>query len=119
MRFSLLALTLLLAPSAYAEDWVLADRNLATAALALTVTDWAQTRYLAQHLDRFHETNPLLGLNPSVGSVNAYFAGAVLGGTVLSYALPARERRWFLGGVVVLELAVTQRSASIGIRMAF
>lgn len=105
--------------NARADEWGTTDKALATAAVVLTVADWAQTRTIAQSPDRYYETNPILGQHPTVGSVNAYFAGALIGGAVLAYTLPATPRRWFLGGAAALELAVVGRNAHLGIRMSF
>lgn len=105
---------LCLVPSVSLAQW----KPLAASAATFTVIDWAQTRYITQH-PQFYETNPILGKHPSIGRVNTYFAGALIGGTLLTLALPERDRKWFLGGVTALEVGVTAHNANIGIRVDF
>lgn len=110
----ILFLLCLLPASLKAQEW----QSLAASAATFTVIDWAQTRYITQH-PQFYETNPILGKRPSIGRVNTYFAGALIGGTLLTLALPERDRKWFLGGVTALEVGVTAHNANIGIRVDF
>jgi hypothetical protein len=122
--------------SAHAEEWKAADYKLLAAATTLLVVDWGQTRDLTRTYTetsaslngqaplitrtRTHrETNPLLGDNPSIGDVDKYFAGALLLTAGLSYALPAKYRRYFLGGVIVLESVIVARNHHIGLRVDF
>lgn len=113
-----LALLLLLPVLARAQ-WTPEDKAAGIAAAAFTTIDWAQTRDIARNGNQFYELNPLLGQHPSIGRVNNYFAGALIGGTALAFALPENERHWFLNGTAVLELAVTAHNAKIGVRMNF
>lgn len=79
--------------------------------------DWGQTLNIAQHGDRLHEMNPLLGLHPSTGSVNTYFGLASLG-NLAAGALPTTPRHIVRGGLLALELANVLRNRSLGIGMS-
>jgi hypothetical protein len=131
-----LFLLMLASRSVHAEEWKAADYKLLAAATTLLVVDWGQTRDLTRTYTetsaslngqaplitrrRTHrETNPLLGDNPSIGDVDKYFAGALLLTAGLSYALPAKYRRSFLGGVIVLESVIVARNHHIGLRVDF
>jgi hypothetical protein len=115
--------------SAHAEEWKAADYKLLGAATALIVVDWGQTRNMTRSplyitrcpdcKDPYYEHNPILGKSPSIGEVDKYFALAILGTVGVSYALPAKWRRYFLGGVIVLESAVVMRNHHIGLRAEF
>lgn len=116
-------LVLLLVTSSFVaradEAWDTTDKALAGVALAATVIDWSQSRYIARNPALFEENNPLLGLHPSVGNVNAYFATSIVAGAALAYVLPKDYRKYFLGGVAVLEISAVSRNKHIGIRLQF
>lgn len=131
MTRRLIALALLLASvGARADDWGTMDRALLGTAVGALVLDWAQTRYVATHVEttvtsttittvRPTERNPLLGHYPAVGSVNAYFALAIAGTVGLSMVLDRTPRRWFLSTITVVETAIVLRNHEIGLKMAF
>ena len=50
------------------------------------VIDWCQTAYIANHPDKFFETNVLLGKHPSVLEVSIYFVIWIIAVILLSYA---------------------------------
>jgi hypothetical protein len=114
-----IALSLFTTAAAAGEPWSTSERVLGTAALAALAIDWGQTRYIAKNPQSFHETNPILGRHPSVGRVDAYFAGAIIGTALLADALPSKWRGPFLAGVVVVELHYVNRNAALGIRVSF
>src|SRR5262249_25262017 len=120
-RGALLILALVLFPSLCraADAWETTDYYLAGAALAALAVDWGQTRHIAKNPQRFTETNPILGSSPSVGKVDTYFVGAMVGTLALAHVLPGDFRQLFLGGVLTLELGVVQQNRSLGIKMAF
>lgn len=113
------AVGLALSGAAQAADWSAIDKALLAGAVTMLGADWAQTRYIAAHPDQFREKNPLLGSHPSTGKVNAYFLTAIAGTVGLALVLPATERKWFLGGVTVLETVMVIRNNSIGVGMKF
>jgi len=120
-RAALLVLVFVLFPSLCqaGEPWGTTDYALAGAAVAALAVDWGQTRHIAKNPHRFAEQNPLLGPAPSVGKVDAYFVGAMVGTVALAHVLPSDWRQLFLAGVLTLELGVVQQNRSLGIKMAF
>jgi hypothetical protein len=85
----------------------------------VTVADWAQTRYIARHLDQFYETNPLLGREPSIGRVNNFFCASLALNAAVALALPARYRPVWQYGSIVYEFYLVRGNARIGIGMTF
>jgi hypothetical protein len=120
-RAALLILAFVLFPSLSraADPWGTTDYMLAGAAVAALAVDWGQTRHIAKNPERYTETNPILGTSPSVGKVDAYFVGAMVGTVALAHVLPGDWRQLFLGGVLALELGVVNQNRSLGIKMAF
>ena len=100
-------------------DWTPADKSLLAASTALLIIDWGQTRYIAKNPTRFHELNPILGRHPSIGRVNTYFAGAIIGNYLLADWLGPTNRKLYLGGITALETVVVIRNKGIGIKVAF
>ena len=115
----ILALVLLPSPCQAGDPWGTTDYALAGATLATLAVDWGQTRHIAKNPQRFAEKNPLLGPAPSVGKVDAYFVGAMVGTVALAHVLPNDWRQLFLAGVLTLELGVVQQNRSLGIKMSF
>ena len=114
MKILLIALCLLIPVRAFAAcDFDTADKVLLGAATVLLVSDWAQTRSVlsrAPDSDPYYENNPILGRHPSQASVNLYFASAVAGTWGASCLLSDPWRKFFLGGVVGLEVSVTAQN---------
>jgi len=54
-------------------EWTPADTKREAIWLGIHAVDWGQTRYIAEHPDKFSERNFILGKHPSVGQVNTYF----------------------------------------------
>jgi len=120
-RARLLALLCALFPSLgeAREPWEFTDYALTSAALASLVVDWGQTRHIAKNPSRFDEKNRILGTTPSVGKVDAYFLGAMLGTVAVAHLLPQDMRRLFLAGTLSMELSVIDQNRSIGIKVDF
>jgi hypothetical protein len=121
VKYALFALFISLSCPAHADDWTSTDTKLLAGALALQVIDWGQTRDMVRRpqIEDFHENNPLLGKNPSIGRVDRYFALRMAGTVGLSYALPQRYRRWFLGGMIVIDSLYIINNHQIGLRAEF
>jgi hypothetical protein len=130
----LLAVTVLVLVScnAQAQEWTRTDTAMLTGALGLLAVDWGQTRDLVRQQEprifmagsgspprEVHEKNPFLGETPSKREVDRYFLLAMAGTAGLSYVLPPTYRRWFLGGVIVVETAVVLRNHELGLRVRF
>ena len=119
MNWLLIIFILMLSGCASSGSWDTTDKALGATALAATVSDWGQTRFIAENPQRFHENNPLLGEHPSLGRVDAHFVGAIVGGYFIADALPGKYRKVFLGTVSILEISVTAHNKSIGVGWSF
>jgi hypothetical protein len=112
--------------SAFADDWTLPQYSLGAVALAATVVDYGQTRWIAENCHEpirkgcYGEVNPILGRHPSIGKVNAYFAIVPATQYLIADGLLSGTRRTaFLGVIAGLEIAVTAHNAKVGYRMSF
>lgn len=76
----------------HAANWTKQDTQLQLAYTALHVIDWGQTRYIATH-EEYYEVNAFLGKDPSIQSVDIYFASTLVGHTLVSYLLPPDWRK--------------------------
>jgi len=84
----------------------------------LNLGDMMQTIEIAEHPDKWYETNPTLGRNPSKGEVISYFA---LRG-ILHYEITKRmdHFRWaWLGATIVPVINILHNNYEIGIRLSF
>ena len=117
MKAAILALALLAMP-AHAHDWTASEKGWAAAWLATRAVDWAQTRHIARHPDRFHERNPLLDRHPSLGDVNRYFIVSTAAMLLAAHYLP-KYRKGMLQVWFAVGAGYVAHNASIGIRMEF
>src|SRR5690606_12159875 len=112
------AVLALAATTAQAHDWTAQEKRWAAAAAAATLVDWAQTRYIAKHPDKYRELNPLLPDHPSLGDVNRHFVRGMLLTGLVAHA-PPKYRLTIQRATAIVAIAVTTRNAYIGIRMEF
>lgn len=94
------------------------DNRMAWTATALLVADWGQTRHISRSND-FHERNPLLGRNPSTGTVDRYFTGVIIGTWAIHKFMPKPWNKRIVLGITVMQAGVVAHNASIGVRMEF
>ena len=118
-RAMVCALAIAATPATAADEWTVPQATKATALAVLTVADWAQTRNIARHPERWHETNPMLGRHPSVGDVDKHFAVASLIGAAALHALPTRYRDWALNAGLVIEAGCVANNLRLGIGIKF
>jgi hypothetical protein len=104
---------------AYAEPWDTTDKLLGIAAVTALIVDWGQTRYIAKHPEQFSESNILLGKHPSIGKVNTYFTGAIIGTLVAGNYLSSRNRKILFGTITAVEVIVTSHNRNIGVKISF
>lgn len=121
------------APAHAQEAWDRGDAALGAAALTATLIDWGQTRYLAKHPcanagggttcpDPYREVGwarHFIGERPTSGQVDAYFIGVIVAGTLTAHYLPGAYRKWFLGGITLVQLNVISKNKSIGLKVEF
>ena len=86
---------------------------------ALTIVDWAQTRYIAKHPGRYYETNPLLGRHPSVSRVDNYFAACWVADQIIVWVLPLIWSRLYLTSRFMVGYNAVTNNAEIGIKVDF
>lgn len=82
----------------------------------LICADWGQTRYIATTPGYF-ETNPLLGRTPTTKQVDFHFIGAIGVNAGAGFLLPKKYRKYFWGGVAVMQLNTVARNYSIGVEV--
>ena len=106
-------------PAHAAAEWT--DSQLAKAAALATITaaDWSQTRNIARHPSRWHETNPLLGEHPTQSAVDRHFIASAVLGAALLHALPSEWRDRALDVGLVLEVGCVANNARLGIGIKF
>ena len=76
------------------EDWSTADTVRQGAFLGLLAVDTYQTHGIVDD-PNCYETNPILGRDPSDGSINVYMLGCAVGHTLVSGLLnPEWRERW-------------------------
>lgn len=114
-----LAATATTTPATAADDWTDAQVTKAAALATLTAADWAQTRNIARHPVRWHETNPLLGEHPSVGAVDRHFALSAMLGAAALHALPSHYRDMALNAGLVIEATCVANNLRLGIGIKF
>ena len=113
------AVLLALALPAHAGDWSYGDTRREAIYLTLHALDWAQTRTIARHPERWTERNPILGEHPSVGRVDRYFALTAVGHVGVAHALPPEWRKWFQRSTITLEAVIVGRNRHLGIAVDF
>jgi hypothetical protein len=101
------------------DPWSDADLARQGVFTALDIVDWAQTRYLAEHPERYHEINPFLGEHPSLGRVNTLFALSIVANAGVTWLAPARYRPYWQYGRIGIEAILVVHNARVGIRMDF
>lgn len=114
-----LAATSATTPAVAADEWTDTQVTKAVALATLTAADWAQTRNIARHPSRWHETNPLLGEHPSTGQVDRHFAVSAIVGAMALHALPTRYRDWALNAGLVIEATCVGNNLRLGIGAKF
>ncbi len=92
--------------------------------LAALAADRQQTLQLKGFCDgrsgcTVHETNPLLGREPSRSRVNNYFLGAALAHAVVLYSLSSAYRSAWIASGIAVEVAVVGRNKRLGLRVSF
>lgn len=114
-------LTIALAtPPAHAgAEWTDSQLAKATALATITAADWSQTRNIARHPSRWHETNPLLGEHPTQSAVDRHFIASAALGAALLHALPSNMRDLTLDAGLVLEVGCVANNTRLGIGIKF
>jgi hypothetical protein len=99
--------------------WTVDDTAREAAYQTLAAVDWAETRTIAANPNMWHEQNPILGLHPSLSSVNKYFVFTGLAHAVIAYMLSPTYRRIFELSTISLEVGAVGNNMTLGIGMKF
>ncbi len=102
-----------------AEPWSKADVGREIAFGALLAVDWAQTREIAAHPERYHERNPVIGEHPSSGRVDAYMLAAGALHLGIANLLSGDWRSAWQWGGIVIEAGAIGSNYLIGIGVPF
>lgn len=111
-----------------------------TGALTLATIDWGQTRDLVRRQSKacftvstqtktetacffspaYREaSNPFLPAHPTSAQVDKSFAIGMALTAGMAYVLPQTYRRWFLGGVIIIEAGTVIHNHHIGLNVDF
>ncbi len=102
--------------TAYTPDpWSKQDFILESSFAAITIVDWAQTRYISRNPERFYEKNPILGKHPSTSKVDLYMGASILSHIVITHFLPAKWRPTWQCVWIILELKTVGGNNQVGI----
>ena len=98
MKKALITLTIILITASHSlafDKWNTEEKIAQGVAIGLTIIDWGQTLYIADHPEQFYEKqNFLMSKHPSRSSVNLYFGLSVIGKTALVHILPRDYNLW-------------------------
>lgn len=117
MKRLLLSLALV-ATTAHAADWTVADTHRELAFTGLLVLDTLQTHDIA-HAPTYQEENPILGSHPSNASINRYMLGCAIGHYLISRALPAEDRKYWQWLTIGVEGSIVAHNFYIGVHAPF
>lgn len=119
MKNILAVFLLLFSISATANDWTTSDTQREAMYLTLHAIDWAQTRNIARNPDRWGETNAILGNNPSVDRVDAYFTAMALMHYAIAVSLPTEYRAIFQYVTIGVEAGYVRHNLQFGVGIGF
>lgn len=114
----ILTLALLFAP-AHAGSWDEENTRLHVPLTFLMIVDYGQTLYIADHPDKYSESNGMMGDHPSRKEVREYFVLYYLTATGLTWVLPAKWSHWYQRGVITMEIYSTVNNKYIGVGFSF
>ena len=100
---------------AYAGEFKPTQQMIVTALIA---ADWAQTRNIARR-DDLHETNPIMGRNPSISEVNRYFLTYALAYNLSAYLLPEKWATRLSITIGAAQAVTVHKNIKIGVKFDF
>lgn len=103
----------------HAAEWTPADTKREIAVTIVRALDWGQTRYIAQHPDKFYERNPILGRHPSVNAVDTYFAVTTSIHWFMAKKLNSKNRKRFQYVFLVFGALNVANNYRVGVRIGF
>jgi len=105
----------------HADEWRESDTYREATYQVLNVIDWGQTRYIAEHPERYREKGAafFIGEYPSIGTVNNYMIGSAVLHLIASNYLPHKWREAFQYVTIGDKLNATISNFSVGIKVSF
>ena len=101
------------------DPWTKSQAIAQGAVTLLSVIDWGQSLDIADNPDQYREINPALGDHPDRGRVNLYFACSILIKAVVTWLLPSKWRKYWLGGNIAASGYLVEHNQSIGLEVKF
>ena len=83
------------------------------------LVDWAQTRHIADHPERWAERNTDLGRHPTTGEVNRYFLSYALGVNALYFFTPKSWKPYLSSVYIIPRYDEVDRNYEAGIKLEF
>jgi hypothetical protein len=111
MRYVLL---MLFSTSCFAGDWSSKDTLWEAGYLTSLTIDCLQARDMNP---KYKERNPLLGTNPSRGTIDNACALSAVGHMGISYLLPESWRRPWQVSTILVEVIVVRHQYQIGLKL--
>jgi hypothetical protein len=104
-----------------ADEWRTSDTYREAGFQVLNLIDWGQTRYIAQHPDKFKEVESawIIGEHPSVQTVDNYMLFSAVVHPIVSYYLPHGWRDAWQYITIGGKINATANNATIGIKVSF
>lgn len=121
MRIIILTLvSCLLATPAVAETSKTKKKVALAASTTLLVADWLQTRYIADHPEKYEESwNVILKGHPTRGQVDAYFGAIIVGNYLIYKYLPDDMGFWANMLVASMEMSAVANNITLGVGVSF
>lgn len=101
------------------DEWTADQRTQASVLAGLLIADWAQTRQISRHPNRWSEQNPVIGSHPSTRRVDTYFISSIAIGYLLLDAMPSEYRNAAINAGIVLEAGVVGHNLNLGLGINF
>lgn len=120
MKTVLMALVLMLiAGCAHFDPWTKEQIVIQGVVTGLNVIDWGQTLDIAGKPDKYCEINPIIGEHPSKGRVNCYFATSIIVKILITYVIPSKYRKYWLGCNIAMSGYLVHKNYRIGLRINY
>lgn len=99
------------------DRWEREDYILQATWSTIHVIDWVQTRRGLD--DGYSEGNPIMGTDPSIGTVNTYFAATLIGHALISVLLPKETRPYWQMYWIGASATIVGHNMVVGVRLRF
>ena len=119
----LLALIFVIGPCLHkaqaADPWGTQDIALEATWQLLHLLDWGQTLDIADHPEKYHEHNPIMGKHPSRSTVNLYMGAWIPLHIGITYVLPKECRPYWQYVTIGVTGTCVIKNFSVGLQVRF